>query len=111
MRLPRNIVTLWTKAGPTAPDEIKGTNKYFHPERLEWRVQLGRNDRLDVYVVAHGSATRVVGQGLQGWSVMGQFPDPLPDWIDPPWDDIYTVADMLLAITNETDEEGRVIES
>lgn len=107
MSLPRNKVTFWTEAGPDAPDEVKGTNKYFRPERMEWSVSLAhRDDQPYVHVAAHGSATRVpMSQGIQGWTVTGRFADPLPDWIDAPWDDIDTVAHALRAITDKLKEQ------
>lgn len=100
MSLPRNTVAFWTEAGPDAPDELKGTNKYFHPERLHWCVSLDRDDWPDVYVVALGPATRVTGTGLQLWSLTGRSSEIVPAWVDVPWDDIDTVVHALRAIAD-----------
>lgn len=83
--LPGPVVTFWAKAPDEAPDEVRGTNCYFKPERLEWRVRAFRlgDERIVMDVVAHGPATRVpFRQGLQHWYVMGTpGGDTRPPWL------------------------------
>ena len=98
-------VTFWTKAPADAPDEIKGTTCYFRPEWLEWSVSPRQ-----VYVSAHGPATRVGHrQGVAGWSVEGFLGDERPPWlllpVDPLAKAILTV-DRIADLLNPTEGEN-----
>lgn len=74
-------ITFWTMAPEDAP-EVKGSRRYFRPERLEWRVSMFRG-QVSVYMVAHGPATR--SNDTYPASCQQLWPgDDLPAWASGP---------------------------
>lgn len=102
--LPGPMVTFWTKAPEDAP-EVKGSNCYFKPERLEWRVRTYWQGESSVVadVVAHGPATRVAHrEGTMRWSVVGGEGDTRPPWLLLPGNRLSSVARTIEELTKET---------